>query len=52
MAVHEWNHLDALDGPELREADASVNTRRVFGSALKINIRGFEHRGVFGDVDQ
>jgi hypothetical protein len=52
MAVHEWDHLDALDGPELREADASVNTRRVFGSALMVNIRGFENRGVFGDVDQ
>lgn len=52
MAVHEWDHLDALDGPELREADASVNTRRVFGSALKVNIRGFQNQGVFGDVNQ
>ncbi|KAB5560327.1 hypothetical protein GE09DRAFT_1057933 [Coniochaeta sp. 2T2.1] len=52
MAVHEWDHLDALDGPELREADASVNTRRVFGSALKVNIRGFQNRGVYGDIQE
>ncbi|KAB5531464.1 hypothetical protein GE09DRAFT_1064162 [Coniochaeta sp. 2T2.1] len=52
MAVHEWDHLDALDGPELREADASVNTRRVFGSALKVNIRGFQNRAVYGDIQK
>ena len=52
MAIHEWDHLNALDGPELREADASVNTRRVFGTALKINIRGFENHAVYGDVEE
>lgn len=51
MAVHEWDHLNALDGPELLEADASVNTRRVFGNALKVNIRGFENDAVYGDVE-
>jgi hypothetical protein len=42
MAVHEFEHLNALDGPELREADASPNTIRVFGNAKMVNIRGFK----------
>lgn len=42
MAVHEFDHLNALDGPELREADASPNTIRVFGNAKMVNIRGFK----------
>lgn len=50
MAVHEWDYLDALDGPELREADESVNTRRVFGNALKVNIRGFRNLVIYGDL--
>ncbi len=52
MAVHEFNHLESMDGPELREADASPNTRRVFGNALKVNIRGFENVDVYGDVEK
>lgn len=50
MAVHEWDHLNSLDGPELREADISPNTRRVFGNASKVNIRGFENIQTFGDI--
>jgi hypothetical protein len=42
FVIHEWDHLDALDGPELREADASPNTHRVFGSAKAVNVRGFK----------
>lgn len=42
MVVHEFDHLDALDGPELREADASPNTHRVFGNAKAVNVRGFK----------
>jgi len=41
-AVHEWDHLDKLDSPELREADASPNTIRVFGDAKMVNVRGFK----------
>ncbi|EXJ56089.1 hypothetical protein A1O7_09020 [Cladophialophora yegresii CBS 114405] len=50
MAVHEWESLDALDGPEIREADASPNTHRVFGNAKKVNIRGFKSLKAFGDL--
>jgi len=50
MAVHEFEHLNAQDGPELREADASPNTRRVFGNAKMVNIRGFKLVDVFGDM--
>jgi hypothetical protein len=50
MAVHEFDHLDALDGPELREADASPNTHRVFGNAKRVNIRGFKSLTAFGDM--
>lgn len=50
MAVHELDHLDALDGPELREADASPNTHRVFGNAERVNIRGFKSIKAFGDM--
>jgi len=42
MVIHEFEHLDALDGPELRHADASPNTHRVFGDAKAANIRGFK----------
>ncbi|KAJ9630185.1 hypothetical protein H2204_008690 [Knufia peltigerae] len=52
MAVHEWDHFDALDGPELREADASPNTHRVFGNAKRVNIRGFKSVKGFGDVKE
>lgn len=50
MAVHEFDHLGALDGPELREADASPNTHRVFGQAKQVNIRGFKSVEGFGDM--
>ena len=52
MAVHEWDHLNSLDGPKLREADASENTIRVIGGALKVNIRGFENLKVYGDYQE
>jgi len=42
LAVHEWENLDALDGPEQREADASENTIRVFGNAKMVSMRGFK----------
>ena len=51
MAIHEWDHLNALDGPELREADASPNTRRVLGNAKQVNIRGFKNIKTYGDIN-
>lgn len=42
LAVHEFEHLDALDGPELRAADAKPWVHRVFGNASAVNIRGFK----------
>jgi hypothetical protein len=48
MAVHEFDNLDSTDGSELREADASPNTIRVFGNAKMINIRGFKLVKGFG----
>ena len=42
MVIHEFEHLDALDGPELKHADASPNTHRVFGTAKAVNVRGFK----------
>ena len=42
MVIHEWDHLDALDGPELRKADASPWVHRVFGNAKAVNVRGFK----------
>ncbi|KAK5167822.1 uncharacterized protein LTR77_007521 [Saxophila tyrrhenica] len=41
LVIHEWDHLDALDGPELRAADSSPNVHRVFGTAKAVNVRGF-----------
>lgn len=41
LVIHEFDHLDALDGPELRNADASPNVHRVFGNAKAMNVRGF-----------
>lgn len=52
MAVHEFEHLNSLDGPELREADASPNTHRVFGNAKMVNIRGFKLVQTFGDIQE
>lgn len=48
LAVHEWESLDGLDGPEQREADASPNTIRVFGSAKMVSVRGFKLYRYFG----
>lgn len=48
MAVHEFENLDSTDGQELREADASPNTIRVFGNAHMVNIRGFKLIKGFG----
>ena len=42
MVVHEFEHLDALDGPELRHADASPWVHKVFGNAKAVNVRGFK----------
>jgi hypothetical protein len=42
MVIHEWDHLDALDGPELRAADASPWVHKVFGNAKRVNVRGFK----------
>ncbi|OAP57134.1 hypothetical protein AYL99_07871 [Fonsecaea erecta] len=50
MAVHEFETLDALDGPELREADASPNTHRVIGNSKAVSVRGFKLSKVFGDM--
>ncbi|KIW77578.1 hypothetical protein Z517_10024 [Fonsecaea pedrosoi CBS 271.37] len=50
MAVHEFESLDALDGPELREADASPNTHRVIGNAKGVSVRGFKFVKGFGDM--
>lgn len=41
MAVHEFDHLNALDGPELRAADASPTVTQVFGKSKGMNVRGF-----------
>jgi len=42
LVVHEWDSLDALDGPELREADASPNTKRILANNKAIDVRGFK----------
>ncbi|KIW86631.1 uncharacterized protein Z519_12756 [Cladophialophora bantiana CBS 173.52] len=52
MAVHEFETLDALDGPELREADASPNTHRIIGSAKAVSVRGFKLVKTFGDIKE
>jgi hypothetical protein len=41
LVIHEFDHLDALDGPELRAADASPAVGKVFGAAKGMNVRGF-----------
>ncbi|KAK3721575.1 hypothetical protein LTR37_003131 [Vermiconidia calcicola] len=41
MVVHEFEYLDALDGPELRHADSSPWVHKVFGNAKSVNVRGF-----------
>ncbi|KIX92798.1 uncharacterized protein Z520_11461 [Fonsecaea multimorphosa CBS 102226] len=52
MAVHEFETLDHLDGPELREADASPNTHRVIGNSKATSVRGFKLVKVFGDMSE
>ena len=42
LVVHEFEHLDALDGPELRHADSSPWVHKVFGNAKAVNVRGFK----------
>ena len=42
LVVHEWDHLQALDGPELREADASPNTIRILKNNRIVDVRGFK----------
>lgn len=48
LAVHEFDSLAALDGDELREADASVNTKRILREASVTDIRGFRLVEGFG----
>ena len=42
LVIHEFEHLNALDGPELREADSSPWVHNVFGNAKAVNVRGFK----------
>lgn len=42
MVIHEFEYLNALDGKEIREADATPWVKKVFGSATGVNIRGFK----------
>jgi hypothetical protein len=51
MAVHEFENLDSTDGPELRDANASPNTIRVFGNSKMVNVRGFKLVKGFGFVN-
>ena len=43
LVIHEFEHLDALDGPELRHADSSPWVHKVFGNAKAVNVRGFKN---------
>lgn len=41
LVIHEFDHLDALDGPELHAANAPPSVGKVFGNAKGVNVRGF-----------
>lgn len=41
IAVHEFDTLEHLDGPELREADASPWTLKNLREAKMVDVRGF-----------
>jgi hypothetical protein len=51
LVIHEFNSLDALDGPELREANATPAVGKVFGNASAVNVRGFKCIRGMGYVD-
>lgn len=42
LAIHEWDDLQALDGPELRKANASPNTKRILKNNRNLDVRGFK----------
>lgn len=51
LVIHEFNSLDALDGPELRAANATPMVAQVFGNAKSANVRGFKCVKGMGYVD-
>jgi len=48
LAIHEFDDLDALDGPELRAADASPWTKKNLSTAKKVVVRAFKLVQGFG----
>jgi hypothetical protein len=43
LVIHEFDSLDASDGPEQRHADSSPTIAKVFGTAELVNVRGFKN---------
>lgn len=51
LVIHEFSSLDAMDGPEIREANSSPAVANVFGTASAFNLRGFKCVKGVGYVD-
>jgi hypothetical protein len=51
LVIHEFSSLDALDGPELKAANATPSVAQVFGNAESANVRGFKCVKGMGYVD-
>lgn len=51
LVIHEFNSLDALDGPELKAANSTPAVAKVFGNAKAANVRGFKCVRGMGYVD-
>ena len=48
IAIHEFDNLAALDGPELRSADSTEWTKKNLSTAKKVVVRAFKLVEAFG----